>query len=61
MNQSTMASELRTNNNLVREAHDDRVTEVLSRVEHNLNDLVQGLSLLGVKRCSWCQSFLPLF
>ena len=52
MNQSAMASELRTNNNLVREAHDDRVTEVLSRVEHNLNDLVQGLSLLGVKRCS---------
>lgn len=26
-------------------------------VERNLNDLVQGLSLLGVKRCSHCKRF----
>jgi hypothetical protein len=31
--------------------------EILEEVERNLNDLVQGLSLLGVKRCSHCKQF----
>jgi hypothetical protein len=35
----------------------ERVSELLEGVERNLNDLVQGLSLLGVKRCSWCRKF----
>jgi hypothetical protein len=34
-----------------------QVTEILARVEQNLNDLAQGLSLLGVKRCSQCKNF----
>src|ERR1700741_2403955 len=38
--------------------HDeDRMLEILEGVERNLNDLVQGLSLLGVKRCSHCKQF----
>lgn len=31
--------------------------EILEGVERKLNDLVQGLSLLGVKRCSHCKQF----
>jgi hypothetical protein len=33
------------------------VMEVLARVEQKLNNLTQGLSLLGIKRCSQCDSF----
>jgi hypothetical protein len=29
----------------------------LSRIEHDLHDLVDGLALLGVKRCSQCKRF----
>jgi hypothetical protein len=29
----------------------------LARVEHDLNDLVDALALLGVKRCSQCRRF----
>lgn len=35
----------------------DRLSELLEGVERNLNDLVQGLSLLGVKRCDCCKKF----
>jgi len=31
--------------------------ETLARVEHDLNDLVNALALLGVKRCSQCRQF----
>jgi hypothetical protein len=29
----------------------------LSRIEHDLHDLIDGLALLGVKRCSQCKQF----
>jgi hypothetical protein len=32
--------------------------ETLSRVEHDLHDLIDALALLGVKRCSQCRKFL---
>jgi hypothetical protein len=38
-------------------ATDDRVVEMLARLERDLNDLVQGLNLLGAKRCSHCNRF----
>jgi hypothetical protein len=31
--------------------------ETLSRIEHDLNDLIGALALLGVKRCSQCRQF----
>jgi hypothetical protein len=31
--------------------------ETLSRVEHDLNDLIGALALLGVQRCSQCRQF----
>jgi hypothetical protein len=31
--------------------------ETLARVEHDLNDLIDALALLGVKRCSQCRRF----
>jgi hypothetical protein len=31
--------------------------ETLSCIEHDLNDLVNALALLGVKRCSQCRQF----
>jgi hypothetical protein len=39
-------------------ATDNSLFETLSRVEHDLNDLIGGLALLGVKRCSQCKQFL---
>jgi hypothetical protein len=51
------ASEFRTDGGDLKGRPEDQVTDILARVEHNLNDLVQGLSLLGVKRCSWCKRF----
>lgn len=36
---------------------ENRLFELLEGVERNLSHLVQGLSLLGVKRCSHCQRF----
>jgi hypothetical protein len=50
------AEAFRTNGNNASDSL-DRVSELLEGVERNLNDLVQGLSLLGVKRCSWCKRF----
>lgn len=41
----------------MREGNGDPLTEILARVEQNLNGLVQGLGLLGVKRCSRCERF----
>lgn len=35
----------------------NRLFELLEGVERNLSDLMQGLSLLGVKRCSHCLRF----
>ena len=32
-------------------------SKVVSRVEHDLNDLIGALALLGVKRCSQCRQF----
>src|SRR3984893_14883820 len=31
--------------------------ETLSRVEHDLNDLIGAMALLGIKRCSQCRQF----
>src|SRR5450755_4458338 len=31
--------------------------ETLSHVEHDLNDVIAALALLGVKRCSQCKQF----
>lgn len=31
--------------------------ESVSRIEHDLNDLIGALALLGVKRCSQCRQF----
>jgi hypothetical protein len=42
------------------EAHDPAehsLFETLSRVEHDLSDMVGALALLGVKRCSQCKQF----
>ena len=39
------------------DATDDSLFETLSRVERDLNDLIGGLALLGVKRCSQCKQF----
>ncbi len=36
---------------------ESQLAEMLARVEQNLNNLAQGLSLLGVKRCSRCKNF----
>jgi hypothetical protein len=32
--------------------------ETLSRLEHDLNDVIAALALLGVKRCSQCKQFV---
>ena len=40
-----------------RELADRSLFEVVSRIEHDLNDLIGGLALLGVKRCSRCTQF----
>jgi hypothetical protein len=36
---------------------EDPLFETLARVERDLNDLIGGLALLGVKRCSQCRRF----
>lgn len=36
---------------------EDRIFRILQGLERNLNDLVQGLSLLGVQRCAHCKKF----
>ena len=41
-------------------AHDpaeDSLFATMTRVEHDLNDLIDALALLGVKRCSQCRKF----
>ena len=43
--------------NGIRNGAGARVSEILEAVESELHDLVQGLSLLGIKRCSWCKRF----
>src|SRR5215469_13679635 len=43
--------------NGIRNGADARVSEILEGLESELHDLVQGLSLLGIKRCSWCKRF----
>ncbi len=40
-----------------RELADRSLFEVVSRIENDLNDLIGGLALLGVKRCSRCTQF----
>ena len=35
----------------------DSSFETLSHVEHDLNDVIAALALLGVKRCSQCKQF----
>ena len=57
MHQDVRAEDFRTNGNGVENGREDRVSEILEGVERNLNDLVQGLSLLGIKRCLWCRKF----
>jgi hypothetical protein len=36
---------------------DNSLFENVSRIEHDLNDLIGALTLLGVKRCSHCRQF----
>ena len=36
---------------------EDSLFATLSRVEHDVNDLMEALALLGVKRCSQCRKF----
>ena len=41
-------------------AHDpaeDSLFATMTRVEHDLNDLIDALALVGVKRCSQCRKF----
>jgi hypothetical protein len=58
MHRPMSASEFPIEGNEMREGQEHPTTEILARVERNLNDLVQGLSLLGVKRCSRCKRFI---
>ena len=36
---------------------EDSLFATLARVERDLSDLIEGLALLGVKRCSQCRKF----
>ncbi len=36
---------------------EDSLFATLTRIEHDLNDLIDALALLGVKRCSQCRKF----
>jgi hypothetical protein len=38
-------------------AEENSLFETLSRVERDVNDLIEGLALLGVKRCFCCKHF----
>ena len=40
-----------------RDAVESSMFETLSRIEHDFNDLVEALALLGVKRCFRCRHF----
>ncbi len=46
---------------LLRQEHmirrNDSLFATLARIEHDLNDLIEALALLGVKRCSQCRKF----
>jgi hypothetical protein len=39
------------------ELADNSLFESVSRVEHDVNDLISALALLGIKRCSRCRQF----
>lgn len=39
------------------DAAENPLFATLARIEHDLNDLIDALSLLGVKRCSQCKQF----
>jgi hypothetical protein len=39
---------------------EDSLFATLARVEHDLNDLIDALALLGVKRCSQCRNFFRI-
>jgi len=39
------------------EAAENPLFATLARLEHDLNDVIGGLALLGVKRCSRCKQF----
>ena len=45
------------NGNGMRNAADARLSQIVERLESELNDLMQGLSLLGIKRCACCKRF----
>lgn len=57
MHRAVGTDELRIDANVVRDGLEQRMVEILEGVERNLNDLVQGLGLLGLKRCSQCRRF----
>ena len=50
-------SEYRPHTSTTAGAVESSVFETLSRIERDLNDLVEALALLGVKRCSCCRHF----
>lgn len=50
-------SEYRPHSSTTAGAVESSVFETVSRIERDLNDLVEALALLGVKRCSCCRHF----
>lgn len=57
MHRAVVGKDFRIDGNGTEAGLERRMFELLEGVERNLSDLVQGLSLLGVKRCSHCQRF----
>ncbi len=57
MHRAVVTESFRANSEGLQESTEGRLLQTLERVERNLNDLMQGLSLVGVKRCSQCGKF----
>ena len=39
-------------------AAENRIGEILERIETDLKHIAEALSLVGLKRCSWCRKFV---
>lgn len=57
MHRAVVTENFRVRSEETQESTQGRLFQVLERVERNQNELAQGLSLLGVKRCSHCRKF----
>src|SRR5689334_4434969 len=42
------------------ESSERRIHEILRRIERDVENLREGMGLLGVKPCSWCKRFFRL-